>query len=360
MGDLAENLRRLRKEKGMTQEELADILQISFQTISKWERQESYPDIHMLPVMAGFFNISVDELLGVDDHALKEDQEKVLRQWEADNALGKNLENINRMRAALKQYPGNYEMMLKLVKSLEKCQGSREEMERYKKEAIRLSERIIKHCPDVKMRNEVLYNICYSYWNSGNRELAIQQAKKLPRLLKTQENALVMFQDGAKRIQTGQNAVVDLISLLFHQISCMCRESHYTVDEKLELMEKYLQVSQCLFESEDMQEMLHCKAEAYVKMAGFYMEKGDTSKALSSLWCAADQLKISEGAEKKRRKSLLTNAIRSKSVVPVSYKKYWLLQQLEDARFQGIRKEEKYKKLIKTLQAAKEEENELF
>ena len=54
-----------RKEKGLTQEELASYLGVSKPAVSKWESGQSYPDILMLPVLASFFNTSVDELLGL-------------------------------------------------------------------------------------------------------------------------------------------------------------------------------------------------------------------------------------------------------------------------------------------------------
>ena len=53
----------LRKEKGLTQQEVADNLNVSNKTISKWERDEGYPEITMLPEIAKFYEITTDELL---------------------------------------------------------------------------------------------------------------------------------------------------------------------------------------------------------------------------------------------------------------------------------------------------------
>ncbi len=53
----------LRKEKGLTQRELAEMLSVSDKTVSHWERDETSPDISLLPVIADIFGITVDELL---------------------------------------------------------------------------------------------------------------------------------------------------------------------------------------------------------------------------------------------------------------------------------------------------------
>jgi transcriptional regulator with XRE-family HTH domain len=55
----------LRKEKGIGQQELADVLGVSFQSVSKWETGVTMPDITLLPNIAEYFNVSVDELLGL-------------------------------------------------------------------------------------------------------------------------------------------------------------------------------------------------------------------------------------------------------------------------------------------------------
>lgn len=63
---ISENLKRLCKEKGLTQEQLAERLSVSFQAVSKWKCGEGYPDIVMLPSIAQVFGVSLDELLGME------------------------------------------------------------------------------------------------------------------------------------------------------------------------------------------------------------------------------------------------------------------------------------------------------
>ena len=63
---LSSKLRFHRRRKEMTQEEVARALGVAPQTVSKWERAESYPDITLLPALANLFEITTDELLGMD------------------------------------------------------------------------------------------------------------------------------------------------------------------------------------------------------------------------------------------------------------------------------------------------------
>lgn len=55
----------LRRNKGIGQQDLADVLGVSFQSVSKWETGTTMPDISLLPSIAEYFNVSVDELLGL-------------------------------------------------------------------------------------------------------------------------------------------------------------------------------------------------------------------------------------------------------------------------------------------------------
>lgn len=61
---LNEQITFLRKQKGITQEELAKELGVTNQSISKWESAQCCPDIQLLPEIAAYFNVSIDELMG--------------------------------------------------------------------------------------------------------------------------------------------------------------------------------------------------------------------------------------------------------------------------------------------------------
>ena len=61
---IGKNIAELRKNSGMTQEQLAETLGVSSQSVSKWENDVTMPDIMLLPVIAGCFDITVDELYG--------------------------------------------------------------------------------------------------------------------------------------------------------------------------------------------------------------------------------------------------------------------------------------------------------
>ncbi|MDF2821388.1 MAG: family transcriptional regulator [Clostridiales bacterium] len=56
-----------RREKGITQDVLANYIGVSKAAISNWETAQNYPDITLLPILAAYFNISLDELMGYGD-----------------------------------------------------------------------------------------------------------------------------------------------------------------------------------------------------------------------------------------------------------------------------------------------------
>lgn len=60
---VSEMIRKLRTDKGISQEALAEVCDVSMQAVSKWENEQSYPDISFLPLLAEYFGVSIDYLL---------------------------------------------------------------------------------------------------------------------------------------------------------------------------------------------------------------------------------------------------------------------------------------------------------
>jgi transcriptional regulator with XRE-family HTH domain len=76
--NIGNKIRELRKKKGITQEQLASALGITSQAVSKWEMSTGYPDIAMLPIIAGYFGVSMDTLFNYDVDKLEENIMNVL------------------------------------------------------------------------------------------------------------------------------------------------------------------------------------------------------------------------------------------------------------------------------------------
>ncbi len=80
---IGENIKRLRKNKNITQEELANLFNITPAAVCKWETNDSYPDITLLMPLANYFGVSIDELIGYDETQLQEEINNIIKKyWE--------------------------------------------------------------------------------------------------------------------------------------------------------------------------------------------------------------------------------------------------------------------------------------
>ncbi|MFA0815429.1 MAG: helix-turn-helix domain-containing protein [Anaerofustis sp.] len=82
--NIAKVLTDKRKEKGVTQEQLAEYIGITKASVSKWETGQSYPDVTLLPILAAYFNITIDELLDYHPQMTKEDIAALYRRFSKD------------------------------------------------------------------------------------------------------------------------------------------------------------------------------------------------------------------------------------------------------------------------------------
>lgn len=152
---IAERIKKYRKERDMTQDALASALGISPQSISKWECGDGYPDITLLPSIANFFEITVDELIGNDELSAKEDIQKnyfnVINRLPHDEQLELSLKYH-------RKYPRNWHIATSLMHKITRYH--RDKLEEYKPLLTEICERILKECTDTQSRRNAIKSMC--------------------------------------------------------------------------------------------------------------------------------------------------------------------------------------------------------
>lgn len=249
--NISANLKRLRRERGVTQEDLAGFIGVSFQAVSKWERGEGYPDITMLPVIANYFNVSLDELCGMDELRNSDKREEIMRKVNEYGSKGSIKECIETLREGLKYFPNDYEIMADLACYLDDYGESTEERRANSEEAVKLYERVLEYCPDIKLKNFVLANMTFALKHIGEFERGKKIACQLPIFYKTQEMTAPMFLEGDDRVRADQLGVERLGYCFFSLIMDIVRHGNYSNEEKISLLEKPAAFYKLIYDKDD-------------------------------------------------------------------------------------------------------------
>ena len=119
-------IREYRMKKSLTQEQLGQELGVSTQCVSRWENGVTLPDVMTLPVIADFFDITIDQLMGRTRECSAEEREAFF----SDVRQLSVSERIERLREALQSYPQDIYFMFSLANNLNqmvKTQSTRDE-----------------------------------------------------------------------------------------------------------------------------------------------------------------------------------------------------------------------------------------
>ena len=186
---LAGTLKSLRQKNNKTQDDLALFLGISSQAVSKWERSEGFPDITLLPRIAGYFHVSVDELLGVDEIYRQNRIDEITAEYnrirhhiplDPDYRLDEGIELI---RNALIELPGVFFFEQLLAADLSwKGKNSSDTAEKTKlfEEAITLCEDILARSTEDRWRDCAKQILLVMYADLGMTEKALELAYQMP------------------------------------------------------------------------------------------------------------------------------------------------------------------------------------
>ena len=232
--DLGQKIRELRHRDGRTQEALAEAIGVTSQAVSRWEANGGYPDIGMIPSIANYFGISIDELFGYNNERSKKIDEmvqKIDQMNHQNNGEDINIEEcISLARNALIEFPGNEKIMLCLASVLYNAGYVRygeyhlsdedgydvlnvEKHRTYSewKEAISLYEKLLKSIEDGETRHRVIRELTQLYLNIGEHTRALEVIESAPNIYGTREFLKTKATDGKKRAEAYGEALLKTV-----------------------------------------------------------------------------------------------------------------------------------------------------
>ena len=194
---LPENLKKYRLLKNLTQEDVAEYLGIAAQSVSKWERGESYPDITFLPALANIFETSVDLLIGMDTIRSEETRYNIHKKAVAYQRCGDYNSAEQTYRDALLIYPNKPGMILGLASTLA-LKGNTNE-------AIELMERGLPLSSNEKQKATMRAALCFLYLKAGREDSANRLASELPHTRESREVIQPLIQQGLSDMEIEEN-----------------------------------------------------------------------------------------------------------------------------------------------------------
>lgn len=306
---IGENIKRLRTQKGITQETLADFLGVTFQSVSRWERGEGYPDITILPAISSFFGVTVDDLLGTDKGKREEKAEKYLEIY--DTMKLKDLPyTLSEFKKAVRELPGDFRILVRYMKLLqdEKDRPLSEDYEKTSKELMSIYENIQSYCTDDGIRiwskRIVIEHLLKKYQCTCNEEGKyyvhkeyLYKAKEIINTLPNMSDSKELMILGAEEEENyslQKNALEELL-FLFEKTS-FCYFFERSAEERIKVFECQQMLLDLIYKNGDYGKNCYNRLYSFGNLGQLYHKTGDDEKALENLKAAAEFAKELEGS----------------------------------------------------------------
>ena len=300
MKNFGETLKKIRKQKDMTQEQLAEYLNISPQSVSKWETNLTLPDITLIPMLANIFEVSADTILGIDIDIKKKRIQDIIEKADEYVYNGYNVnEATETLREGLKEYPNSYKLMSKLMECIWRraYQLDDEDKIAYLKESIKLGEKILSECTDDECRHKAIQVLCHIYPDPqiGECEKAVKLANKMPNSSLSRESLLVQIYKGTEKFEQKRSKFYFEINTFlwglypYDDIFDDGSKPH-TPEECIVLCHKMIKILNLIFDDGNYLENRFFLSSAYYCIAENYAVLGDYENSMTNLNLAAEQV----------------------------------------------------------------------
>ena len=171
--NIGKKIKELRKQRGITQEQLAESIGVSFQAVSKWENNIALPDITLAPVLASYFDVSMDELF---DFSLSKTEieaesiaEEAYKYRESDPCRSRNI-----IEEGLKNFPDNAVLLSSLLYVLNYTEKP--------DETISVANKIIERYARNDLKYDAFRFLAYAYKAKGDMDSAKNAIEQIPEI----------------------------------------------------------------------------------------------------------------------------------------------------------------------------------
>ena len=184
-------IKSLRNKNNVTQDRLADYLGVTAQAISRWESEVCYPDIEIFPAIADYFDVSVDELMGVDASKKNEKIQNYINQaWDLQSQ-GEFDKAVEICRTSLREFPSSELLQVELACAIGCMDNGIVISAELSEEAEALCIRVLDHCVNDQLRYRTLAILCWIYARQmKDAAKAYELAKRFPKLVNSMEFVL--------------------------------------------------------------------------------------------------------------------------------------------------------------------------
>lgn len=254
---IGSTIKRLRREREITQEQLAEYLGISASAVSQWECDKSCPDITQLPILANIFDVTTDEILSVNIRNNEERIKAISKAAKDKNDLGKRDEAEIILADGLREFPNSYKLM-EQISTLLYCKAFRcgNDKEKLFARSLEFAQKVIAECSDIEIKSEAIRTASYIYNKTGRKADAEKCAKMLPEI--DRNDILFEIYTGVELEKLYKKDLIQLQiddGLMFAGMLAKLHgedgEELYTDDEKLIIYQKIIDVYKILYEDED-------------------------------------------------------------------------------------------------------------
>ena len=298
MMKIGENIRRLRRERELTQEILAEFLGVTFQSVSKWERGESCPDISMLPAIASFFNVTTDELLDVNGNERKAKIKAYIDEYN-DLRMKNSPYIFERISKAVREFPGDYELLVRYLEMLisEKSSAT-SDSEKILDEVESIYDKILRFCTDDQIRIQAKRLVCMYYntlgGKTGDEKYIIKKmaiADEMPNMINSKEyiRTVINLPDD-EHFSACRNALGCELLLMLGTINNLINYKNKFSDEyKIKAIEKAIGMLELIYDDGNYGVCYRSYVFMLESLGRIYYENGDTANSLKYLKRCAEE-----------------------------------------------------------------------